>query len=82
MVRLCTDEDRIVEYWNNIDAQLEVDMDVLDDLSGRWRGWQPLVLLLLLLLLYLKVSTATSTILLQLLLSLNCFCYYYYYYYK
>ena len=40
VVRLCTDEDRIVEYWNNIDAQLEVDMDVLDDLSGRGRGWQ------------------------------------------
>ncbi len=34
MIRLCTDEDHIVEYWNNIDSQLELEMDVLDDLAG------------------------------------------------
>jgi len=34
VIRLCTDEDRIVDYWNNIDSQLELDMDVLDDLEG------------------------------------------------
>jgi hypothetical protein len=34
VVRLCTDEDSIVNYWNSIDEQLEVEMDVLDDLSG------------------------------------------------
>jgi hypothetical protein len=34
VIRLCTDDDKIVEYWNNIDAQLELEMDVLDDLFG------------------------------------------------
>lgn len=34
VIRLCTDEDKIVNYWNNIDSVLELDMDVLDDLEG------------------------------------------------
>jgi len=33
-IRLCTDDDRIAKYWNNIDSQLELGMDVLDDLCG------------------------------------------------
>ena len=34
VIRLCTNEDRIVEYWNGIDEQLELNMDVLDDHRG------------------------------------------------
>ena len=31
VIKLCTDDDRIVSYWNQVDNQLEVQMDVLDD---------------------------------------------------
>ena len=31
VIKLCTDEDSIVNYWNDIDGQLELDIDVLDD---------------------------------------------------
>lgn len=34
VIRLCTDDDKIVNYWNNIDSQLELEMDILDDLFG------------------------------------------------
>lgn len=34
VVRLCTNDDRIVDYWNNIDNELELDIDVLDDFIG------------------------------------------------
>jgi hypothetical protein len=34
VVRVCTDDDKIVEYWNNIDNELELAMDILDDFEG------------------------------------------------
>jgi hypothetical protein len=34
VVRLCTNDSSIVDYWNNIDADLELDLDVLDDLNS------------------------------------------------
>jgi len=34
VVRLCTDEDEVIDYWNNIDGELELEMDVLDDVEG------------------------------------------------
>jgi hypothetical protein len=34
VIRLCTDEDKIVDYWNNVDNELELDMDVLDDIAS------------------------------------------------
>ena len=34
ILRLCTSEDKVVDYWNNIDSQLELDIDVLDDQLG------------------------------------------------
>jgi hypothetical protein len=34
VLRLCTDESNIVTYWNKIDDDLELQMDVLDDLKG------------------------------------------------
>jgi hypothetical protein len=34
VVRLCTDDDSVVDYWNKVDGDLEIEMDVLDDFSA------------------------------------------------
>ena len=34
VIRLCTNEDKMVEYWNNIDSAIELNMDVIDDPQG------------------------------------------------
>lgn len=33
-LRLCTDEQRIVDYWNKLDQGLELHMDVIDDFTS------------------------------------------------
>jgi hypothetical protein len=34
VVKLCTDDQKVVDYWNKIDTQLELDMDVIDDIGN------------------------------------------------
>jgi len=34
VIKLCTDDEKVVGYWNKIDSELELDMDVLDDFVG------------------------------------------------
>jgi hypothetical protein len=34
VVRLCTDDSTIADFWNDIDKVLELNMDVLDDMAS------------------------------------------------
>ena len=43
VIRLCTDEDKMVDYWNNIDSVIELNMDVIDDPLGEAREIHRLV---------------------------------------
>ena len=34
VIRLCTDEDSVTEYYNELDSQVELNFDILDDFKG------------------------------------------------
>ncbi len=34
ILRLCTEEKEVIQYWDNIDNQIELDIDVIDDQLG------------------------------------------------
>jgi hypothetical protein len=34
VIRLCTNDPSVIRYWNDIDSELELNMDVIDDFHG------------------------------------------------
>eukprot|EP00929_Paragymnodinium_shiwhaense_P119070 TRINITY_DN90958_c0_g1_i2.p1 TRINITY_DN90958_c0_g1~~TRINITY_DN90958_c0_g1_i2.p1 ORF type:complete len:387 (+),score=62.22 TRINITY_DN90958_c0_g1_i2:88-1248(+) len=53
VIRLATDEDRVVDFYNQLDEELELPLDILDDIAGEakevyaagngWFAYSPLV---------------------------------------
>lgn len=40
VIRLCTNDSSLMDYWNEVDAELELEMDVLDDVPSEAREIQ------------------------------------------
>jgi hypothetical protein len=40
VLRLCTNEEKVVEYWNGVDKELELNIDVVDDLFSEAKSIQ------------------------------------------
>jgi hypothetical protein len=38
VIRLCTSEKSICDYWNNVDKIIELDMDILEDIKSEARS--------------------------------------------
>lgn len=38
VIRLCTNEDKTVEYWDQVEKDLETELDIIDDLFGEAEG--------------------------------------------
>ena len=38
VVRLCTSDDSVVNYWNRVEGDLEMDLDIIDDFFGEGKG--------------------------------------------
>ena len=34
VVRLCTNDEKIANYWNMVDEELELSLEVMDDIGG------------------------------------------------
>jgi hypothetical protein len=37
VIRLCTDSQEVVHYWNSVDSEIELNMDIIDDQIGEAR---------------------------------------------
>jgi hypothetical protein len=34
VIRLCTNDPQVVNFWSNVDKELELNIDVIDDMEG------------------------------------------------